>query len=156
MDTERKCETCRYYLGNGCCRLDLEDECAAGGLEAWEERGVCMDYKLKPCPFCGGKALGPTDAWPHMVTCEDCGAGVKGFQYAGTGAWEAIQKWNRREPETTRSRLQVHNICNVDIPEGVSKEDFHKVMNNVVEALEHTERGESWPYETGGETNADG
>ena len=25
---------------------------------------------------------------------------------------------------------------NVDIPEGVSEEDFHKVMNNVVEALE--------------------
>lgn len=46
-------------------------------------------------------------------------------------------------------RLQVHNIGNVDIPEGVSEEDFHKVMNNVVDALEHTERGESWPYDTG-------
>lgn len=52
--------------------------------------------QLKPCPFCGGKALGPTDAWPHMIVCEDCGAGVKGFKYAGAGAWEAIQKWNRR------------------------------------------------------------
>ena len=53
-------------------------------------------------------------------------------------------------------RLQVHNIGNVDIPEGVSVEDFHMVMNNVVDALKHTDRGESWPYDTGGETNADG
>jgi hypothetical protein len=31
-----------------------------------------------------------------MIVCEDCGAGVKGFKYAGAGAWEAIEKWNRR------------------------------------------------------------
>lgn len=46
-----------------------------------------------------------------------------------------------------RHRLEVHNIGNVDIPEGVTEEQFHAVMNNVVEALEHTDRGESWPYE---------
>lgn len=39
MDAERKCETCRFYLGDGCCRMDLEDECAAGGFEAWEVNG---------------------------------------------------------------------------------------------------------------------
>lgn len=38
MDAERRCETCRFYLGNGCCRLDLEDECGAGGFEAWEQQ----------------------------------------------------------------------------------------------------------------------
>ena len=104
--------------------------------------------ELKQCPFCGGKALGPTDAWPHMVTCEDCGASVKGFAYGEDGEKEAEQKWNRRDPEAQYHRLQVHNIGNVDIPEGMPIEDFHRVMNNVVEALEHTERGESWPYET--------
>ena len=32
------CEGCRNYLGGGCCRLNLEDECAAGGgFELWEE-----------------------------------------------------------------------------------------------------------------------
>ena len=46
-----------------------------------------------------------------------------------------------------RHRLEVHNIGNVDIPEGVSKEHFHLVMNNVVEALQHTDKGESYPYE---------
>lgn len=50
----------------------------------------------------------------------------------------------------SRHRLEVHNIGNVDIPEGVTTEQFHRVMNNVVEALEHTEKGESWPYEDDG------
>ena len=52
--------------------------------------------ELKPCPFCGGKALGPTDAWPHTITCEQCGATVKGFGYDEDGMKEAIEKWNRR------------------------------------------------------------
>ena len=46
-----------------------------------------------------------------------------------------------------RHSLEVHNIGNVDIPEGVSSEHFHLVMDNVVDALEHTEKGESWPYD---------
>lgn len=52
--------------------------------------------KLKPCPFCGGKAFGPTDAWPHMVYCIQCGARVKGFKFAEDGESEAVEKWNRR------------------------------------------------------------
>ena len=48
-----------------------------------------------------------------------------------------------------RHRLEVHNIGNVDIPDGVTEAQFHAVMNNVVAALEHTDRGESWPYEEG-------
>ena len=34
----RCCETCRYYLGGGCCRENLEPECMYGEYEAWEER----------------------------------------------------------------------------------------------------------------------
>ena len=49
--------------------------------------------------------------------------------------------------QEARHRLEVHNIGNVDIPEGVTWEQFHAVMENVVAALEHTDRGESWPYE---------
>lgn len=48
-----------------------------------------------------------------------------------------------------RRRLEVHNIGNVDIPEGVSWEQFQAVMTGVVAALEHTEKGESWPYDKG-------
>lgn len=49
--------------------------------------------------------------------------------------------------QEARHRLEVHNIGNVDIPEGVTWEQFQAVMSNVVDALEHTDRGESWPYE---------
>ena len=49
--------------------------------------------------------------------------------------------------QEARHRLEVHNVGNVDIPDGVTEEQFYAVMNNVVAALEHTDRGESWPYE---------
>lgn len=51
--------------------------------------------------------------------------------------------------QEARHRLEVHNIGNVDIPEGVTWEQFQAVMSGVVAALEHTDRGESWPYEEG-------
>lgn len=34
----RCCETCSHDLGGGCCRINLEAECAAGEFEAWEPR----------------------------------------------------------------------------------------------------------------------
>lgn len=46
-----------------------------------------------------------------------------------------------------RHRLEVHNIGNVDVPEGVTWEQFQAVMSVVVKALKHTDRGESWPYD---------
>lgn len=52
--------------------------------------------KLQLCPFCGGKADGPTDPWPHMIVCSGCGASVKGFGFAEDGKREAVEKWNRR------------------------------------------------------------
>ena len=62
---------------------------------------------VKPCPFCGGKALGPTDAWPHMITCERCGASVKGFAWAEDGTREAVEKWNRRvDNEQTNRKIR--------------------------------------------------
>ena len=44
-------------------------------------------------------------------------------------------------------KAQVHNIGNVEKPDYVTEEQFRAVMNNVVEALEHTDRGEMWPYD---------
>lgn len=39
MEDERSCKTCRWYLGGGCCKLNVEDECeAGGGFEAWTEK----------------------------------------------------------------------------------------------------------------------
>lgn len=32
------CAGCKHDLGGGCCRINLEDECAAGGgYEMWED-----------------------------------------------------------------------------------------------------------------------
>lgn len=32
------CEGCKHNLGGGCCSLNVEDECAAGGgFELWED-----------------------------------------------------------------------------------------------------------------------
>jgi len=45
-----------------------------------------------------------------------------------------------------RRRLEVHNIGNVDIPDGVTMEQFYAIMDNVAQALIHTDKGESWPY----------
>ena len=34
----RCCATCRYDLGGGCCRINLEAECGEGEFEAWEPK----------------------------------------------------------------------------------------------------------------------
>lgn len=32
-----RCEGCRYDLGGGCCRINMEAECGAGERELWED-----------------------------------------------------------------------------------------------------------------------
>ena len=33
------CDGCKHNIGGGCCNLNLEDECeAGGGFEMWEEK----------------------------------------------------------------------------------------------------------------------
>ena len=32
------CNGCKHHLGGGQCRQNLENECAAGEYEEWEER----------------------------------------------------------------------------------------------------------------------
>ena len=82
----------------------------------------CLDNR---CPYFGGSC---------DRTC---------FDYLMKDALELLKAQEQRH------RLEVHNIGNVDIPDGVTEAQFHAVMNNVVAALEHTDRGESWPYEEG-------
>lgn len=32
---EKSCCTCANYLGGGCCKINVEDECAEGEFELW-------------------------------------------------------------------------------------------------------------------------
>ena len=61
--------------------------------------------------------------------------------------WLYTEIMSALKAQENRKRLEVHNIGNVDIPDGVTMEQFYAVMSNVVEALEHTDKGESWPYD---------
>lgn len=53
------CKGCKHYLGGGCCRMNLESECAAGDFEMYEtaptdDKGVYRYYcKARP-PMIGG------------------------------------------------------------------------------------------------------
>lgn len=36
--TEKNCVTCDNYLGGGCCKLNVEYECAESLFELWEPK----------------------------------------------------------------------------------------------------------------------
>ena len=71
---------------------------AGGGLEE-----KTMSEKLKPCPFCGGKAhiediSEPDDMGPiWMILCKKCGASASfGMDGCDATKVEAVDSWNRR------------------------------------------------------------
>ena len=53
-------------------------------------------YRLKPCPFCGGKAeiTGINNGNPFIVWCDKCGLefGIDKDYYL----YQVIEAWNRR------------------------------------------------------------
>jgi len=56
-----------------------------------------MSEKLKPCPFCGGKAHIMKMGYPHWIYCEKCGAKVHGGVVGEEeGEKASIEAWNRR------------------------------------------------------------
>lgn len=61
--------------------------------------------KLKPCPFCGGKAFVRYVMPCSTVQCEKCGASTGVFSdwyEEADGRKEAIDAWNRRVNNDTK------------------------------------------------------
>ena len=53
--------------------------------------------KLKPCPFCGGKAHIMKMGYPHFVYCKDCGAKIHGGVIGEEeGEKASVEAWNKR------------------------------------------------------------
>lgn len=64
-----------------------------------------MNYKLKPCPFCGGEAIiDGCDGGVWIVICNKCDASI-GCKETER---EAIEEWNLRiEPTFTPDELDI-------------------------------------------------
>jgi hypothetical protein len=103
---------------------------------------------IKGLECCTKKVCIYKDTEKECPYCELCGEYEDAFEDCTTAlAKDAIALLRAQEQ---RHRLEVHNIGNIDVPEGVTWEQFQAVMSGVVKALEHTDRGESWPYNEGG------
>ena len=56
-----------------------------------------MDDSIKPCPFCGGKAILDWYIFPkyeYVIRCNVCS--LEFGRYLGRNKEEAIKAWNRR------------------------------------------------------------
>lgn len=57
--------------------------------------------RLKPCPFCGGKAKLDKNAFLPFCRCSDCGAEIRSVVYVDRAKMihEVVEKWEKRIKE---------------------------------------------------------
>lgn len=80
---QKRCEECKYYPG--------------------ESKGICDIFfaygeALKPCPFCGGKAIIRNEDYAIFVECTKCYA-RSGQELDCNCKEELIERWNKRVGE---------------------------------------------------------
>lgn len=66
-----------------------------------------MTDKLKPCPFCGGKAYYYYERGNDSIVCEECGAKLTYFDF-GDANDELVKQWNARPIEEEQGERIKH------------------------------------------------
>ena len=56
-----------------------------------------MAHDIKPCPFCGQRAVLDTNGHQTWVICVRCGSTGKRFNNGRDAADKAVEAWNMRE-----------------------------------------------------------
>lgn len=107
MDSIRNhCVNCRHYVNvtgvkGVCTTYGVPNDPDDNDILLIRYDNTCNHFedKIKPCPFCGGKAeysVRPSDLAlygdAHMVMCSSCGIGTK----MEDDKYTAIKKWNNR------------------------------------------------------------
>ncbi len=91
-----------------------------------------MSDKLKPCPFCGGKAMiSGCDGGEWIVICNVCDASIG---YKGTER-EAIEEWNCRiEPTFTTDEIDAirRNVC-----DWRAERELSKIEQSIIDKCNH-------------------
>lgn len=81
-DNTKRCKDCRHRY-----KKENEEPC----VSCRNRYVLKFEPKLKPCPYCGGKAVEKGTERVYIM-CEDCGSATKTYSTPK----EAMEAWNRR------------------------------------------------------------
>ena len=97
-----------------------------------------MSDKLKPCPFCGGKAIvSGCDDTLWSVICKKCAASI---DYNETKQ-EAIEEWNRRvQPMFTPDEL---DAIRRNVSDWRAKRELSKIEQAIIDKCDAALKGGS-------------
>ena len=85
-DNTKRCKDCRHTY-----KKENEEPC----ISCRNRYILKFEPKLKPCPYCGGKAKEEEIGGDWYIVCEDCQSSTKTYPTPK----EAMEAWNRRRGE---------------------------------------------------------
>lgn len=98
-----------------------------------------MNYKLKPCPFCGGEAEFFEDEFfcRYSVVCTECSAGTNTYGVER----DAIDAWNRRiEPTFTPDEL---DAIRRNVRDWQAERELSKIEQSIIDKCDAHLKGGS-------------